>query len=56
MKVMRKAKLSVHVGDVKKVLSSFAIEVQAVSIEVVHNNGRIYKKMKSCFCSRKPWF
>lgn len=33
VKVMRKAKLSVHSADVKKVLSQFSIEVPANSIE-----------------------
>ncbi|KAI8903388.1 hypothetical protein EDD86DRAFT_215255 [Gorgonomyces haynaldii] len=38
VKVMRKAKLSVHIADVKKVVSSFAIEVQAVSLDDLKEN------------------
>ncbi|KAJ3213339.1 hypothetical protein HDU67_002969 [Dinochytrium kinnereticum] len=33
VKVMRKAKLSVHIADVKRVLKSFAVEVSASSRE-----------------------
>eukprot|EP00842_Homolaphlyctis_polyrhiza_P003315 jgi/Hompol1/3985/HPOL_003426-RA len=33
VKVMRKAKLSVHLGDVKKVIQVFAIEVAATTVE-----------------------
>ncbi|KAJ3130350.1 hypothetical protein HK098_002579 [Nowakowskiella sp. JEL0407] len=41
VKVMRKAKLSVHIGEVKKIVKSFAIEVQAsteadLKIEDIH--------------------
>jgi Cofilin/tropomyosin-type actin-binding protein len=33
VKVMRKAKLSVHIADVKKVMASFAVEVSVSSID-----------------------
>jgi 23S rRNA maturation-related 3'-5' exoribonuclease YhaM len=32
---MRRGKLSVHIADVKKVLSSFAVEVSAENVETV---------------------
>jgi hypothetical protein len=32
VKVMRKAKLSVHIADVKNVLKAFAIQVQASEV------------------------
>jgi hypothetical protein len=31
---MRRGKLSVHVADVKAVLKSFAVEIQATSVDV----------------------
>jgi hypothetical protein len=33
VKVMRKAKLSVHIADVKKCMSSFAVELSATTVE-----------------------
>lgn len=33
VKVMRRGKLSVHIADVKKVLTSFAVEISATSVE-----------------------
>lgn len=30
---MRKAKLSVHIADVKKIMASFAVEVSASSLD-----------------------
>ncbi|KAJ1551575.1 hypothetical protein HK096_007945 [Nowakowskiella sp. JEL0078] len=32
VKVMRKAKLSVHIGEVKKIVKSFAVEIQASAL------------------------
>ncbi|KAJ3366855.1 hypothetical protein HDU91_001708 [Kappamyces sp. JEL0680] len=40
VKVMRRGKLSVHIADVKKVISSFAVEISASNTETVRSNRR----------------
>ncbi|GAA5911288.1 coactosin family protein [Sporobolomyces salmoneus] len=47
VKVMRKAKLSVHSADVKKVLSQFSIEVPANSIEDLNEDPIVVRLRKA---------
>ncbi|GAA5992132.1 hypothetical protein JCM5350_007022 [Sporobolomyces pararoseus] len=47
VKVMRKAKLSVHSADVKKVLSQFSIEVPANSLEDLNEDPIVVRLRKA---------
>ncbi|KAJ3415504.1 hypothetical protein HDV05_004706 [Chytridiales sp. JEL 0842] len=47
VKVMRKAKLSVHIADVKKVLKSFSVEVSASSLDDLKDKDVILLLKKS---------